>query len=102
MGIYACFPTYRWNGGRSIKLEGSDHAPVFTRLLEIPDISEHSTPSLSARYIPMIHGVQQTLGMRNFLILWLQSLFIVIYVHFMQLTMSSSASNCELAWDARN
>jgi hypothetical protein len=70
MGIYACFPTYRWNGGRSIKLEGSDHAPVFTRLLEIPDISEHSTPSLSARYIPMIHGIQQTLGTRNFLILW--------------------------------
>ncbi|KAE8010620.1 hypothetical protein FH972_006976 [Carpinus fangiana] len=53
--------TLRWNGGRSIKLEGSDHAPVFTRLLEIPDIYEHSTPSLSARYIPMIHGVQQTL-----------------------------------------
>ncbi|XP_059438013.1 DNA-(apurinic or apyrimidinic site) endonuclease 2 isoform X2 [Corylus avellana] len=53
--------TLRWKGGRSIKLEGSDHAPVFTRLLEIPDISEHSTPSLSARYIPMIHGVQQTL-----------------------------------------
>ncbi|KAF5454565.1 hypothetical protein F2P56_024220 [Juglans regia] len=53
--------TVRWKGGRSIKLEGSDHAPVFTRLLEIPDISEHSTSALSARYIPMIHGVQQTL-----------------------------------------
>ncbi|XP_042989673.1 DNA-(apurinic or apyrimidinic site) endonuclease 2 isoform X2 [Carya illinoinensis] len=53
--------TVRWKGGRSIKLEGSDHAPVFTRLLEIPDTSEHSTPALSARYIPMIHGVQQTL-----------------------------------------
>jgi hypothetical protein len=70
MGISACRPTYRWKGGRSIKLEGSDHAPVFTRFLGIPDISEHSTPSLSARYIPMIHGVQQTLGTRNFLILW--------------------------------
>lgn len=90
MGISARCPTYRWKGGRSIKLEGSDHAPVFTRLLEIPDISEHSTPSLSARYIPMIHGVQQTLGTRIFLIFGLQSLLIVRHIHFIQLTMSSS------------
>ncbi|KAK4585301.1 hypothetical protein RGQ29_022817 [Quercus rubra] len=51
----------RWKGGRSIKLEGSDHAPVLTRLLGIPDIAHHSTPTLSARYIPMIRGLQQTL-----------------------------------------
>ncbi|XP_061354902.1 DNA-(apurinic or apyrimidinic site) endonuclease 2 isoform X3 [Gastrolobium bilobum] len=53
--------TLRWKGGRSIKLEGSDHAPVFTTLLEIPEVSLHSTPSLSARYVPMVHGIQQTL-----------------------------------------
>ncbi|XP_050292383.1 DNA-(apurinic or apyrimidinic site) endonuclease 2 isoform X4 [Quercus robur] len=53
--------TLRWKGGRSIKLEGSDHAPVLTRLLGIPDIAHHSTPTLSARYIPMIRGLQQTL-----------------------------------------
>uniref|UniRef100_A0A2N9ICZ6 DNA-(apurinic or apyrimidinic site) endonuclease 2 n=1 Tax=Fagus sylvatica TaxID=28930 RepID=A0A2N9ICZ6_FAGSY len=53
--------TLRWKGGRNIKLEGSDHAPVLIRLLEIPDISQHSTPTLSARYIPMIRGLQQTL-----------------------------------------
>ncbi|OMO57044.1 Exodeoxyribonuclease III xth [Corchorus capsularis] len=51
----------RWNGGWNIKLEGSDHAPVYTSLAEIPDVSEHSTPSLAARYLPMIHGLQQTL-----------------------------------------
>ncbi|KAK9991113.1 hypothetical protein SO802_026098 [Lithocarpus litseifolius] len=53
--------TLRWKGGRSIKLEGSDHAPVLTRLLGIPEIAHHSTPTLSARYIPMIRGLQQTL-----------------------------------------
>ncbi|XP_019446881.1 PREDICTED: DNA-(apurinic or apyrimidinic site) lyase 2 [Lupinus angustifolius] len=51
----------RWKGGRSIKLEGSDHAPVFMTLNEIPEVSLHSTPSLSARYVPMVHGLQQTL-----------------------------------------
>ncbi|KAB1199458.1 DNA-(apurinic or apyrimidinic site) lyase 2 [Morella rubra] len=40
--------TLRWKARRSIKLEGSDHAPVFTRLGEIPGVSEHSTPALSA------------------------------------------------------
>lgn len=49
-------------GGKSVKLEGSDHAPVILTLMEIPEVSLHSTPSLSARYVPMIHGVQQTLG----------------------------------------
>lgn len=52
---------HRWKGGRSIKLEGSDHAPVFMFLNEIPEVSLHSTPSLSARYVPMVHGIQQTL-----------------------------------------
>ncbi|XP_061999374.1 DNA-(apurinic or apyrimidinic site) endonuclease 2 [Rosa rugosa] len=52
----------RWKGGqRSIKLEGSDHAPVYTSLLELPNICQHSTPRLSARYIPMVRGLQQTL-----------------------------------------
>ncbi|ESW28131.1 hypothetical protein PHAVU_003G261600 [Phaseolus vulgaris] len=52
---------HRWKGGRSIKLEGSDHAPVFMSLHEISEVSLHSTPSLSARYVPMVHGIQQTL-----------------------------------------
>ncbi|KAJ1422612.1 Zinc finger, GRF-type [Sesbania bispinosa] len=52
---------HRWKEGRSIKLEGSDHAPVCLSLDEIPEVSLHSTPSLSARYVPMVHGVQQTL-----------------------------------------
>ncbi|XWS33863.1 hypothetical protein CRYUN_Cryun22dG0119500 [Craigia yunnanensis] len=50
-----------WKGGWNSKLEGSDHAPVYTSLVEIPDVSQHSTPSLAARYLPMIHGLQQTL-----------------------------------------
>ncbi|KAK8710444.1 hypothetical protein V6N13_145767 [Hibiscus sabdariffa] len=53
--------TPRWNGGWSTKLEGSDHAPVYTFLVDIPDVSEHSTPPLAARYLPMVHGLQQTL-----------------------------------------
>ncbi|XP_072062356.1 DNA-(apurinic or apyrimidinic site) endonuclease 2 isoform X2 [Arachis hypogaea] len=52
---------HRWKGGRSIKLEGSDHAPVFMTLVDIPDVSLHSTPSLSSRYVPMVHGLQQTI-----------------------------------------
>ncbi|RYR20841.1 hypothetical protein Ahy_B03g066092 isoform B [Arachis hypogaea] len=32
---------HRWKGGRSIKLEGSDHAPVFMTLVDIPDVSLH-------------------------------------------------------------
>ncbi|XP_012573730.1 DNA-(apurinic or apyrimidinic site) endonuclease 2 isoform X2 [Cicer arietinum] len=53
--------TPRWKGGQSVKLEGSDHAPVCLTLMEIPEVPLHSTPSLSARYTPMVHGVQQTL-----------------------------------------
>ncbi|XP_027921654.1 DNA-(apurinic or apyrimidinic site) lyase 2 isoform X2 [Vigna unguiculata] len=52
---------HRWKEGRSIKLEGSDHAPVFMSLHEISEVALHSTPSLSARYVPMVHGIQQTL-----------------------------------------
>ncbi|KDP46755.1 hypothetical protein JCGZ_06543 [Jatropha curcas] len=51
----------RWKGGWGIKLEGSDHAPVYTSLVGIPDVPQHGTPSLSSRYLPMIHGLQQTL-----------------------------------------
>lgn len=58
------FPARRWKGGQNIKLEDSDHAPVYTSLLEIPSVSQHSTPSLSARYIPMVRGLQQTIGMK--------------------------------------
>lgn len=52
----------RWKGGRSAKLEGSDHAPVYVSLREIPDVPEHNTPSLAARYVPKVHGFQQTIG----------------------------------------
>nr|XP_025644097.1 DNA-(apurinic or apyrimidinic site) lyase 2 [Arachis hypogaea] len=52
---------HRWKGGRSIKLEGSDHAPVFMTLVDIPDVSLHRTPSLSSRYVPMVYGLQQTI-----------------------------------------
>ncbi|PSS00476.1 DNA-(apurinic or apyrimidinic site) lyase [Actinidia chinensis var. chinensis] len=51
----------RWKGGRNIKLEGSDHVPVYMSLVEIPDIVQHSTPSLSARYAPEVRGFQQTI-----------------------------------------
>ncbi|XP_034684007.1 DNA-(apurinic or apyrimidinic site) lyase 2 isoform X1 [Vitis riparia] len=56
------FSNNRWKGGRSIKLEGSDHAPVFMSLMDIPDVAQHSTPSLSARYVPTVHGFQQTIA----------------------------------------
>ncbi|XP_060188491.1 DNA-(apurinic or apyrimidinic site) endonuclease 2 isoform X1 [Lycium barbarum] len=52
---------HRWKGGRSIKLEGSDHVPVYTSLVEIPEVMQHSTPSLSTRYHPQVCGSQQTL-----------------------------------------
>ncbi|XP_021727564.1 DNA-(apurinic or apyrimidinic site) lyase 2-like isoform X1 [Chenopodium quinoa] len=50
-----------WKGGRATKLEGSDHVPVFVTLKDIPDIQIHSTPPLSARYMPEIRGSQQTI-----------------------------------------
>ncbi|KAL9245641.1 hypothetical protein vseg_019266 [Gypsophila vaccaria] len=51
----------RWKGSRPTKLEGSDHVPVFATLKDLPDIQVHSTPSLSARYVPEIRGSQQTI-----------------------------------------
>ncbi|KAJ4962717.1 hypothetical protein NE237_022656 [Protea cynaroides] len=51
----------RWKGGRTTKLEGSDHAPVYISLREIPNLPQHNTPSLSARYVPGVQGFQQTL-----------------------------------------
>ncbi|KAL6959945.1 DNA-(apurinic or apyrimidinic site) lyase [Sarracenia purpurea var. burkii] len=51
----------RWKGGRNIKLEGSDHVPVYMSLVEIPDVMQHTTPSLSARYAPEVRGFQQTI-----------------------------------------
>jgi hypothetical protein len=99
---FTYFPTHRWKGGRNIKLEGSDHAPVLIRLLEIPDISQHSTPTLSARYIPMIRGLQQTLGTTFFSFVGLWCFFkknkIIRYFHFIQLIMSSLTSGCDLFW----
>ncbi|KAF5184149.1 DNA-(apurinic or apyrimidinic site) lyase [Thalictrum thalictroides] len=59
----------RWKGGRNIKLEGSDHAPVYACLQDIPDLLEHNTPSLAARYVPKVRGVQQTIGELKFLFL---------------------------------
>ncbi|KAG6775698.1 hypothetical protein POTOM_019188 [Populus tomentosa] len=56
--------TSRWKGGWGIRLEGSDHAPVYTSLEESM-ISPHIALRLYLPdiYLPMIHGVQQTLGM---------------------------------------
>ncbi|XVF15914.1 hypothetical protein REPUB_Repub09cG0197500 [Reevesia pubescens] len=59
--VFICLASCRWKGGWNIKLEGSDHAPVYTSLVDIPDVSQHSTSSLAARYLPMIHGLLQTL-----------------------------------------
>ncbi|XP_058090978.1 DNA-(apurinic or apyrimidinic site) endonuclease 2 isoform X2 [Magnolia sinica] len=51
----------RWKGGRSIRLEGSDHAPVYVCLGEMPSLPVHSTPPLAARYVPEVRGWQQTI-----------------------------------------
>lgn len=53
--------TPKWNGGRSTKLEGSDHVPVYVVLRDIPNLSTHDTPSLAVRYIPEVRGWQQTI-----------------------------------------
>ncbi|CAI9110936.1 OLC1v1011046C1 [Oldenlandia corymbosa var. corymbosa] len=53
--------SHRWKGGKGIKLEGSDHAPVYMTLNEIPNIPQHSTPALSTRYCPQVCGYQQTI-----------------------------------------
>lgn len=51
----------RGKGGKSVKLEGSDHVPVYVCLDEIPNLPAHSTPSLAARYVPEVRGMQQTI-----------------------------------------
>lgn len=51
----------KWIGGRSIKLEGSDHVPVYMILNDIPNLPEHSTPPLAVRYVPEVRGWQQTI-----------------------------------------
>ncbi|XP_014758525.1 DNA-(apurinic or apyrimidinic site) lyase 2 isoform X3 [Brachypodium distachyon] len=51
----------KWKGGRSIKLEGSDHIPVYIILNGIPEVPVHNTPSTAARYLPEIRGRQQTI-----------------------------------------
>lgn len=53
--------TTRWNGGRSVKLDGSDHLPVYVILNDIPDLPVHNTPPFSVRYIPEVRGRQQTI-----------------------------------------
>ncbi|XP_006660893.2 DNA-(apurinic or apyrimidinic site) endonuclease 2 [Oryza brachyantha] len=50
-----------WKGGKSSKLEGSDHIPVYIVLNEIPQLPVHSTPSSAARYLPEIRGRQQSI-----------------------------------------
>ncbi|URD79440.1 GRF zinc finger [Musa troglodytarum] len=51
----------KWRGGRKIKLEGSDHVPVYVILRDIPDLPAHSTPSIAVRYIPEVRGWQQSI-----------------------------------------
>ncbi|KAL6010328.1 hypothetical protein ACLOJK_000759 [Asimina triloba] len=55
------FEENQWKGGRSIRLEGSDHAPVYVLLGQLPDLPIHNTPSLAARYVPEVRGQQQTI-----------------------------------------
>ncbi|KAL8472434.1 hypothetical protein ACS0TY_029589 [Phlomoides rotata] len=54
-------PRHKDINSRNAKLEGSDHAPVYMSLVEIPNIQLHNTPSLSTRYCPQVYGCQQTL-----------------------------------------
>ncbi|KAJ8509894.1 hypothetical protein OPV22_000328 [Ensete ventricosum] len=51
----------KWRGGRKIKLEGSDHVPVYVILRNISDLPAHSTPSIAVRYIPEVRGWQQSI-----------------------------------------
>ncbi|KAL2654012.1 hypothetical protein R1flu_022140 [Riccia fluitans] len=51
----------RWHGGRTLKLEGSDHVPVFVELKEQRDVELHEVPSLAARFMPELRGRQQNL-----------------------------------------
>ncbi|XP_011099859.1 DNA-(apurinic or apyrimidinic site) lyase 2 isoform X2 [Sesamum indicum] len=54
-------PRHKDIKGRAVKLEGSDHVPVYVILVEIPNIQQHNTPSLSTRYCPQVYGCQRTL-----------------------------------------
>ncbi|KAI3451441.1 hypothetical protein Pfo_008106 [Paulownia fortunei] len=54
-------PRHKDIKSRNVKLEGSDHVPVYMSLVEIPNIHQHNTPSLSTRYCPQVYGCQQTL-----------------------------------------
>ncbi|VAI35159.1 unnamed protein product [Triticum turgidum subsp. durum] len=51
----------KWKGGRSSKLEGSDHIPVYMILNGIPELPAHNTPPSAARYLPEIRGRQQSI-----------------------------------------
>lgn len=51
----------KWKGGRSSKLEGSDHIPVYILLKEIPELPVHNIPPSAARYLPEIRGRQQSI-----------------------------------------
>ncbi|XP_057834488.1 DNA-(apurinic or apyrimidinic site) endonuclease 2 isoform X2 [Cryptomeria japonica] len=53
--------TPKWQGGRSLKLEGSDHAPVYITISEMPDVAIHDVPALAARYMPELSGRQQSI-----------------------------------------
>ncbi|KAK6158712.1 hypothetical protein DH2020_006026 [Rehmannia glutinosa] len=54
-------PRHKEIKARNVKLAGSDHVPVYMSLMEIPNIQQHNTPSLSTRYCPQVYGCQQTL-----------------------------------------
>ncbi|XP_057783995.1 DNA-(apurinic or apyrimidinic site) endonuclease 2-like [Salvia miltiorrhiza] len=54
-------PRHKEQKTRNGKMEGSDHAPVYMSLVDIPNIQKHNTPSLSTRYCPQVYGCQQTL-----------------------------------------
>lgn len=51
----------KWKGGRSSKLEGSDHIPVYILLKEIPELPAHNIPPTAARYLPEVRGRQQSI-----------------------------------------
>ncbi|XP_002964512.2 DNA-(apurinic or apyrimidinic site) lyase 2 [Selaginella moellendorffii] len=51
----------RWSGGRSLKLDGSDHAPVILQLKHLPSIPPHEAPQLAARFMPELRGRQQSI-----------------------------------------
>ena len=71
--------SYRWKEKGNTKLEGSDHAPVFISLKNIPEIQLHNTPPLSTRYCPQVRGCQQTLGIKNILLYEITFLVPVVF-----------------------